>query len=111
VLHNFCKELLHDTFSPEKAFRFASRLEIYFTPKQGSWLNITEIELSAPGRQCLGTRRIPNLEALRDELEPWYRDRNSKQRNVDRQFATDDTRIKLKKLCPTLASILDVLGY
>jgi hypothetical protein len=53
---------LYETFEPQKAFTMASRLEIHYTPKHGSWLNIAEIELSALGRQCLGTRRIPDLE-------------------------------------------------
>jgi hypothetical protein len=91
---------LYETFEPQKAFSLASRLEIHYTPKHGSWLNITEIELSALGRQCLGTRRIPDLDMLREELKPWYQSRNEKQCSVDWRFSTDDARIKLKRLYP-----------
>ena len=76
---------------------------MHFTPKHWSWLDITEIELSVLDRQCLGTRRIPNLEILKNELKAWYKDRNSKQRSIDWQFSTDDARIKLKKLYPVLS--------
>jgi hypothetical protein len=61
-----------------------------------------EIELSALGRQCIGSQRIPDLEALNALLEPWYVDRNKKQRGVDWQFTTDDARVKLKRLYPII---------
>ena len=93
---------LYEEFPPDKAFMLASRLEIHFTPKHGSWLNIAEIELSALGRQCLGSRRIPNLAILRNELSPWYRERNKNQKSVSWQFTADEARIKLKKLYPVL---------
>ena len=93
---------LYQTFKPERALELASRLEIHFTPKHGSWLNIAEIELSALGRQCIGSQRIPDLEALNALLEPWYVDRNKKQRGVDWQFTTDDARVKLKRLYPII---------
>ena len=67
---------LYANFPPQKAFSLTSRLEFHFTPKHGSWLDIAEIELSALGRQCLGTRRIPDLQTLRNELKPWCTDRN-----------------------------------
>jgi hypothetical protein len=59
---------LYDKFPPKQAFELAQRLEIHYTPKHGFWLDIVEIELSALGRQCLGNRRIPNLETHRNEL-------------------------------------------
>ena len=93
---------LYQTFPPEEAFRLASRLEIHYTPKHGSWLDIAEIELSALGRQCIGNNRIPDLDALRNLLKPWYVDRNRKQRGVNWQFTTDDARIKLKRLYPII---------
>jgi hypothetical protein len=91
---------LYETFEPHKAFALASRLEIHYTPKHGSWLNIAEIELSALGRQCLGTRRIPDIAILKKELMPWYTNRNHNQRGVDWQFSVYDARIKLKHLYP-----------
>lgn len=93
---------LYETFEPKRAFGFASRLEIHHTPKHGSWLNIAEIELSALGRQCLGTRRIPTLEILQHELRPWFKSRNDKQCGVNWQFTTSDARVKLKHLYPMI---------
>jgi hypothetical protein len=91
---------LYEVFAPEEAFSLAQRLEIHYTPKHGSWLNIAEIELSALGRQCLGNRRINNLKRVNTEMAAWYRDRNLKQKSIDWQFTTDDARIKLKRLYP-----------
>lgn len=93
---------LYQTFPPEEAFRLASRLEIHYTPKHGSWLNIAEIELSALGRQCIGSNRISDLETLRNLLKPWYTDRNSKQKGVNWQFTTEDARVKLMHLYPII---------
>lgn len=93
---------LYQTFEPEHALELSSRLEIHFTPKHGSWLNIAEIELSALGRQCIGSRRIPDLETLNGLLDPWYVARNRKQRGVDWQFTTEDARVKLKRLYPII---------
>jgi hypothetical protein len=93
---------LYEAFPPEEAFRLARRLEIHHTPKHGSWLNIAEIELSALGRQCLGTRRIGNLEGLNVEMNAWQQDRNAGQRGVDWQFTTSDARTKLKQLYPVI---------
>jgi hypothetical protein len=93
---------LYETFPPEKAFKLANRLEIHHTPKHGSWLNIAEIELSALGRQCIGTNRIPTIKALQSLLTSWMVDRNMKQRGVDWQFTASDARIKLKNLYPVI---------
>lgn len=93
---------LYEAFPPEEALPLAKRLEIHYTPKHGSWLNIAEIELSALGRQCLGSRRIDNLQELNNELKAWHVDRNRKQKGVDWQFSTDDARIKLKRLYPII---------
>ena len=91
---------LYKIFSPEEAFRLSQRLEIHYTPKHGSWLNVAEIELSALSTQCLGKKRIPTIEELNVELEAWYTNRNTAQRGVDWQFTTADARIKLKHLYP-----------
>ena len=93
---------LYDAFPPEEAFRLAQRLEIHFTPKHGSWLNIAEVELAAMAAQCLGQRRIPDLETLNGELDAWYTNRNQSQKGVDWQFSTADARIKLKRLYPII---------
>ena len=93
---------LYKKFPPDEARRILRKLEIHYTPKHGSWLDIAEIELSALGRQCIGINRIPDLDTLRNLLKPWYVDRNRKQRGVNWQFTTDDARIKLKRLYPII---------
>jgi len=93
---------LYEAFPPEEAFRLAQRLEIHYTPKHGSWLDIAELELSALSTQCLGSRRIPSIEMLNEELLAWETKRNSAQKGVDWQFTTEDARVKLKRLYPVI---------
>jgi hypothetical protein len=90
---------LYEAFPPREARRLVERLEIHYTPKHGSWLNIAEIELSVLTRQCL-KRRIGNKSRLRKEVRAWQRHRNAQQKSVDWQFTTNDARIKLKQLYP-----------
>jgi hypothetical protein len=92
---------LYAAFKPEEAFQLLKRLEIHYTPKHGSWLNIAEIELSALTRQCLD-RRLKNLEILKGETKMWEQKRNENQKSVDWQFTTSDARIKLKRLYPQI---------
>ena len=91
---------LYEAFPPAEALRLARRLEMHFTPKHGSWLNIAEIELSAMAAQCLGKRRIPSIQELNRNLLAWHSDRNKTQIGVDWHFTTEDARIKLKRLYP-----------
>jgi len=91
----------YETFPPERARSLLDRLEIHYTPKHGSWLNIAEIELSALTRQCL-KRRIPTMEALRAETSTWNQQRNQAQKSVDWQFTTSDARVRLKRLYPMI---------
>jgi hypothetical protein len=93
---------LYETFSPEEAFRLAQKLEIHFTPKHGSWLDIAELELSALAAQCLGTRRIGDIKTLNAELSAWHTQRNQKQTGVDWQFTAADARTKQKRLYPEI---------
>jgi hypothetical protein len=93
---------LYEAFAPEEAFRLAQRLEIHFTPKHGSWLNIAETELSALAIQCLGQRRIGSLEVLNAELALWDARRNASQKGVDWHFTTTQARDKLKWLYPVI---------
>ena len=90
---------LYKAFDTEEAQRLCSRLEIVYTPKHGSWLNIAEIELSVLTRQCL-CRRIPDIETLRRETKAWGKRRNSEAKQVDWQWTTEDARIRLKRLYP-----------
>lgn len=90
---------LYEAFPAEKARALAKRLEIHYTPKHGSWLNIAEIELSVLTSQCLGNR-IPDIDALAFELGSWNIARNQNSVPVNWQFTTDDARIKLRRLYP-----------
>jgi len=92
---------LYEAFDPEEARRLARRLEIHYTPKHGSWLNVAEIELSALNTQCLN-RRIPDIGRMRQEVPAWERDRNHRAAAIDWRFTTADARIKLKRLYPKL---------
>ena len=92
---------LYDAFAPSEAKRLCDRLEIRHTPKHGSWLNIAECELSVLSSQCTH-RRIADGATLRCEVEAWQQERNAKQVTVDWQFTTEDARIKLKRLYPSI---------
>ena len=94
---------LYETFSPEKAKALWDRFKFVYTPKHGSWLNMAEIELNVLISQCLG-RRIDNIEEVRQEVSAWQECRNNKQAKVNWQFTTEDARIKLSRLYPTLES-------
>ena len=90
---------LYKAFSPEEARRLAKRLEIHYTPKHGSWLNIAEIEMSVLSNQCL-KERIPDIEFLKEQVSAWANDRNNKSKTVNWRFTNEDARIKLRKLYP-----------
>jgi hypothetical protein len=93
---------LYEAFPPQEAFRLAQRLELHYTPKHGSWLNMAECELSALAAQCLGDKRIADIDSLNDELSAWHTRRNQTQKGIDWQFTTDDARIKLRRLYPVI---------
>lgn len=93
---------LYEAFPPLEARRLACRLEIHYTPKHGSWLNMAEIELSVLGRQCLN-QRIADEETLRAETSAWEARRNGAGARMEWRFTTEDARIKLKHLYPSLA--------
>lgn len=90
---------LYEAFPAEEAHRLAQRLNITYTPRNGSWLNVAEIELSFLSRQCLD-RRIPDQQTLDRELRTWNQDRNKDASKVLWQFTTADARIKLRHLYP-----------
>jgi hypothetical protein len=90
---------LYITFPAVIARRIWEKLEVHYTPKHASWLNIAEIELSVLRRQCLD-RRIPDADTLTREVTAWSADRNRRQTGVTWHFTTTDARIKLKRLYP-----------
>ena len=92
---------LYETFEACEARRLAERLDIHYTPKHGSWLNMAEIELSALKGQCLD-RRIADMTTMHTEVAIWENDRNNSLRTIDWQFTTPDARIKLRRLYPSI---------
>jgi hypothetical protein len=92
----------YEAFEPAEARRLAAKLEIHYTPKHGSWLNMAEIELSILHRQCLD-RRLPDQETVQREAAAWEQERNAAQMTVDWRFTTTDARIKLKRLYPSIS--------
>jgi hypothetical protein len=92
---------LYEVFSPTEAKRILDRLEFHSTPKHGSWLNMAEIELSVLNRQCLN-RCIPSQTELIRETKTWASQRNDKNATVNWQFETNDARIKLNRLYPSI---------
>ena len=92
---------LYETFEPAEAMRIAKKLEIHYTPKHGSWLNMAEIELSALSRECTG-KSIASAENLAREAAAWETRRNQNGRTVNWQFTTTKARIKLKSLYPEI---------
>ena len=92
---------LYKAFPADEARRIAEKIEFQYTPKHGSWLNMAEIELSVLSRQCL-SRRIADQATLKREIQTWQTQRNEQAATVKWQFTTDDARIKLNKLYPSL---------
>jgi len=100
-LNTHKKASLYEAFEPAEAKRIADKLEIHYTPKHGSWLNMAEIEISVLSRQCL-SERMDNMKRLEREAMAWTQERNAKKAKVDWRFMTEDARIKLKKLYPSI---------
>jgi hypothetical protein len=92
---------LYEAFEPAEAKRLADKLEIHYTPKHGSWLDMAEIELGILSRQCLD-RRIEDFQTLTDEVAAWQRQRNESGTKVNWRFTTADARVKLKRLYPSI---------
>jgi hypothetical protein len=92
---------LYEAFPPAEARRLFEKLEIHYTPKHGSWLDMAETELSILTKQCLD-RRIPDAAMLVREVAAWESQRNNSKAKIDWQFTTADARTKLKRLYPSI---------
>ena len=101
-LNTHTKGAFYEVFERARARQLVRRIEFYYTPKHGSWLNIAENELSAMTRQCLRGRRIGDLGTLHGEVSAWSTDVNGTQRGVDWQMKVDDARCKLKSVYPKI---------
>ena len=97
-IHSPCS--LYEAFEPAEARRLLEKLEIHFTPKHGSWLNMAEIELSVLARQCLD-QRIASIGDLSTHVDAWQTTRNQVTHTISWQFTTQDARIKLRRLYPS----------
>lgn len=92
---------LYKAFSPEEARRLTGRYEWHYTPVHGSWLDMAEIEIGIMSRQAL-SKPLPDLESFREQVRNWTIKRNAKQSKINWQFTTQDARIKLSRLYPTI---------
>jgi len=92
---------LYEAFEPVEARRLLDRLEVVYTPKHGSWLNMAEIELGVLSRQCMGDR-VPDKPTLVAAVDRWQKHRNTNRATIDWQFTTADARIKLRRLYPKI---------
>lgn len=101
-LNTHTRGAFYEAFPAEKAREIVKRIDFHYTPKHGSWLNISENELSSMTRQCLKNRRIGDIDTLRKQTEAWATATNVKQRGVDWQFTIGDARHKLKSLYPQI---------
>jgi len=93
-LNTHGRKSLVDYFGEQEGGYIWDRFSVHYTPKHGSWLNQAEIELSLLARQCLGTRRIPDLSSLRRETKAWNREANRKRTKINWRF----TRRKARKM-------------
>jgi hypothetical protein len=92
----------YEAFPANEARDLVRRIDFRYTPKHGSWLNISENELSSLTRQCLKDERMQDLEKLSEAVAAWSTASNDKQRGVDWQFTIEDARVKLKSLYPQI---------
>lgn len=91
---------LYEAFPAAEARRIARKLELHFTPKHGSWLNMAETELGVLASQCLD-RRIPDIPTLRQEVAAWQERRNADHATIEWRFTTEHARLKLHRLYPS----------
>jgi hypothetical protein len=93
---------LYETCRPEEARRLTRKLELHYTPKHGSWLNMAECEFAVLTQQCLD-RRLPDIAPLSREIAAWQAPRNRHQTKINWSFSTTDARVKLKRLYPSVS--------
>lgn len=104
VMDNFkthAASAFYETFEPEEAKRLWDRFDFVFTPKHGSWLNMAEIELHVLNGQCLN-RHISTMKKIKEEVDAWQSHRNNNVSKINWQFTTKDSRVKLKRLYPSI---------
>lgn len=85
---------LTEVFGAEMAAEVWDRFIVHYTPTHGSWLNQAEIEIGIFSRQCLGKRRIPNLQTLGREAKAWNRRMNRNRVKINWKFDRKAARRK-----------------
>jgi hypothetical protein len=80
------RKSLTDLYGAEIGGEIWDRFTIHHTPTHGSWLNQAEIEIAIFSRQCLGSRRIPDLKTLRRESRAWNRRMNRDRIKIEWKF-------------------------
>jgi hypothetical protein len=88
------RKSLTDAFGAETGSEIWDRFTVHYTPTHGSWLNQAEIEIGIFARQCLGTRRIPDLKTLRRQSRAWNRRMNRAHTRIDWKFDRKTARRK-----------------
>lgn len=101
-LNTHTKGAFYEAFPADRAREYVKKINFCYTPKHGSWLNVSECELSAMTRQCLSGRRLGTIKKVKKEVKAWATKTNEKQRGVDWQMKIDDARIKLKSVYPKI---------
>lgn len=104
VMDNFkthAASAFYETFAPEEAKKLWDRFEFIFTPKHGSWLNMAEIELHVLNGQCLN-RHLSTMQEVKEQVQAWMNHRNNKVSKINWQFTTKESRVKLKRLYPSI---------
>ena len=101
-LNTHTRGAFYEAFPAEKAREIVKKIEFHYTPKHGSWLNITECELSAMTAQCVKNRRFATIDLLRDETAAWAEKAHKTQRRVNWQFNIEKARHKLKSIYPKI---------
>ena len=101
-LNTHTKGAFYEAYPPEQARQYVKKINFCYTPKHGSWLNISECELSAMTRQCLSGRKLPSIKKVKKQVKAWADKINKKQRGVEWQMKIDDARIKLKSIYPKI---------
>lgn len=100
----------YEAFDAPTARRLVEKVEIHYTPKHGSWLNMAEIELSILARQCLSDR-MPSMDFVEKQVNAWQTERNQAQVTINWRFTTEDARIKLKRLYPSFEAKEQDTGF
>jgi hypothetical protein len=104
VMDNFKTHVasaFYETFEPVEAKRIWDKFEFVYTPKHGSWLNMAEIELHVLNGQCLN-RHIDSMEKVKEQVAAWQNHRNNKDSTINWQFTTKESRVKLRRLYPSI---------